>query len=68
MSKSKVTSATLVFDYDVTYGNPERLAAWKGRLTRYANRRSAETGTNANRFRAAVKASLTRRGHDTSAI
>ncbi len=62
------SSTALVSTFGQARADAVLLKNWRTRLTRYCNRRSTETGTPASRFRAAIKASLTKRGYNTSSI
>jgi hypothetical protein len=62
------TPNTLVERFGDAKDNPRKLTGWCKSLTAYCQRRSEETGTPPSRFKAAIKAVLTKQGHDTAQI
>lgn len=56
---------TLLAQYPDAIKNPDKLRGWKRSFTLYCTNRSMETGKPVFRFRASVKAQLTRLGYDT---
>jgi hypothetical protein len=68
MATSSQSAQTLIDGFPEALRNSDKMRGWKRAMTLYAKRRSDETGTPPERFRAAIKAKLTQAGYDTTSL